>query len=55
MLYHQGLLAFYGLPSPQSLPEISTVVPSYPPEGVQYELQTLPVRPLIFSPAINQA
>ncbi|KAJ0978336.1 hypothetical protein J5N97_013810 [Dioscorea zingiberensis] len=41
----EGLLAFYGLPGPQSLPEISTVAPSYPPQGVQYEFETLPVDP----------
>ncbi|WOL00675.1 hypothetical protein Cni_G09388 [Canna indica] len=38
----QGLLAFYGLPLPHTISEIS-VAPSSRPEGMKYELQTLPV------------
>ncbi|XP_021855834.1 staphylococcal-like nuclease CAN2 isoform X2 [Spinacia oleracea] len=39
----EGLLAFYGLPLPHSLVELSTGVPSAHPDGVKYELHTLPV------------
>ncbi|WOL01894.1 hypothetical protein Cni_G10613 [Canna indica] len=38
----EGLLAFYGLPLPHTLSEIPAA-PSSRPEGVKYELQTLPV------------
>ncbi|KAG1339005.1 putative 38.1 kDa protein [Cocos nucifera] len=38
----EGLLTYYGLPLPHTLSEIS-VIPSSRPEGVKYELQTLPV------------
>ncbi|XP_072982022.1 uncharacterized 38.1 kDa protein-like [Typha latifolia] len=40
----EGLLAFYGLPSSQTLAQGSVIPPpSSRPEGVKYELQTLPV------------
>ncbi|KAH9608114.1 hypothetical protein KSS87_007314 [Heliosperma pusillum] len=39
----EGLLAFYGLSHPQTLVETSTGVPSSLPDGVKYELHTLPV------------
>nr|XP_011469960.1 PREDICTED: staphylococcal-like nuclease CAN2 isoform X1 [Fragaria vesca subsp. vesca] len=39
----EGLLAFYGLPLPQTLVQLSTGVPTSLPQGVQYEFQTLPV------------
>ncbi|KAK6929527.1 Staphylococcal nuclease (SNase-like), OB-fold, partial [Dillenia turbinata] len=39
----EGLLAFYGLPLPHTLVQVSTGVPTSLPQGVQYELQTLPV------------
>uniref|UniRef100_A0A5B7B9T7 Putative Ca(2+)-dependent nuclease family protein n=1 Tax=Davidia involucrata TaxID=16924 RepID=A0A5B7B9T7_DAVIN len=39
----EGLLAFYGLPLPHTLVEISTGVPPSRPIGVKFELQTLPV------------
>nr|XP_010921062.1 uncharacterized 38.1 kDa protein isoform X2 [Elaeis guineensis] len=38
----EGLLTYYDLPLPHTLSEIS-VIPSSRPEGVKYELQTLPV------------
>ncbi|PKA51873.1 putative 38.1 kDa protein [Apostasia shenzhenica] len=38
----EGLLAFYGLPLPQTTEEIFEVPPSWP-QGVKFELQTLPV------------
>ncbi|KAL2896208.1 Staphylococcal-like nuclease CAN2 [Bienertia sinuspersici] len=44
--HHQkadGLLAFYGLPHPDTLVELYTGVPSTLPNGVKYELHTLPV------------
>ncbi|XP_042461555.1 probable staphylococcal-like nuclease CAN1 [Zingiber officinale] len=40
----EGLLAYYGLPLPHTLPDAAPVVrPSSKPEGVKYELHTLPV------------
>ncbi|XP_059666808.1 staphylococcal-like nuclease CAN2 [Cornus florida] len=39
----EGLLAFYGLPLPQTLVELSSEVPTSLPEGLKFELQTLPV------------
>ncbi|KMT18853.1 hypothetical protein BVRB_2g029580 isoform A [Beta vulgaris subsp. vulgaris] len=39
----EGLLAFYGLPLPHTLVELSTGAPSTLPNGVKYELHTLPV------------
>ncbi|XP_052201018.1 staphylococcal-like nuclease CAN2 isoform X2 [Diospyros lotus] len=39
----EGLLAFYGLPLPDSLVELSAGAPSSLPEGLKFELQTLPV------------
>ncbi|KAK9683668.1 hypothetical protein RND81_10G157700 [Saponaria officinalis] len=39
----EGLLAFYGLPHPDTLVEISSGAPSSLPDGVKYELHTLPV------------
>lgn len=39
----EGLLAFYNLPLPHTLVELSTGVPSTFPQGVKYELHTLPV------------
>lgn len=39
----EGLLVYYGLPLPQNLVEISAGFPSLPPEGVKFELLTLPV------------
>ncbi|KAK6932953.1 Staphylococcal nuclease (SNase-like), OB-fold [Dillenia turbinata] len=39
----EGLLAFYGLPLPHTLVQFSTGVPTSLPQGVLYELQTLPV------------
>lgn len=39
----EGLLAFYGLPLPHSLVELSAGVPQSRPEGLKFELQTLPV------------
>lgn len=41
----QGLLAFYGLPLPHMLVEISAHVPVSLPHGVQFQFQTLPVNP----------
>lgn len=38
-----GLLEFYGLPHPHTLVEPSTGVPSSMPNGVKFELHTLPV------------
>lgn len=43
MIYVKGLLAFYGLPLPHTLIQLSTGVPTSLPQGVQYEFQTLPV------------
>ncbi|KAJ9128644.1 hypothetical protein P3X46_034659 [Hevea brasiliensis] len=39
----EGLLAFYGLPLPHTLVPLSTGEPTSLPEGVKFELQTLPV------------
>ncbi|KAK9683666.1 hypothetical protein RND81_10G157600 [Saponaria officinalis] len=39
----EGLLAFYGLPHPDTLIETSSGAPSSLPDGVKYELHTLPV------------
>ncbi|XP_057476400.1 staphylococcal-like nuclease CAN2 [Actinidia eriantha] len=39
----EGLLAFYGLPLPHTLVELSTGAPTSLPEGLKFELQTLPV------------
>ncbi|KAJ8764019.1 hypothetical protein K2173_004900 [Erythroxylum novogranatense] len=39
----EGLLAFYGLPLPHTLLEPSGGVPTSLPQGVKFELQTLPV------------
>ncbi|KAL3630546.1 arginine permease [Castilleja foliolosa] len=39
----EGLLAFYGLPSPHSLVDLTTGAPSSQPHGLKFELHTLPV------------
>ncbi|THG09683.1 staphylococcal-like nuclease CAN2 [Camellia sinensis] len=39
----EGLLTFYGLPLPHTLVELSAGPPTSLPEGLQFELQTLPV------------
>ncbi|XP_028782253.1 staphylococcal-like nuclease CAN2 isoform X2 [Neltuma alba] len=39
----EGLLAFYGLPQPHDLVEATFKPPTSLPEGVQFELHTLPV------------
>uniref|UniRef100_A0A2P2KIT1 Uncharacterized protein MANES_07G136500 n=2 Tax=Rhizophora mucronata TaxID=61149 RepID=A0A2P2KIT1_RHIMU len=39
----EGLLAFYGLPLPHTLVALSTAAPTTLPEGVEFELHTLPV------------
>ncbi|KAG4128041.1 hypothetical protein ERO13_D10G252700v2 [Gossypium hirsutum] len=39
----EGLLEFYDLPRPSILEEISTGVPTRLPEGVKFEMRTLPV------------
>lgn len=39
----EGLLAFYGLPLPHALVELSAGVPTSLPQGVKFELLTLPV------------
>ncbi|CAB4271028.1 unnamed protein product [Prunus armeniaca] len=39
----QGLLAFYGLPHPNTLVQVSAGVPTSLPQGVKFEFQTLPV------------
>ncbi|KAH7510528.1 hypothetical protein FEM48_ZijujUnG0118000 [Ziziphus jujuba var. spinosa] len=39
----EGLLAFYGLPLPHTLVEHSAGIPTSLPEGVKFELLTLPV------------
>jgi endonuclease YncB( thermonuclease family) len=39
----EGLLAFYGLPLPHTLVELSTELPTSRPHGLKFELQTLPV------------
>lgn len=42
----QGLLAFYGLPLPHTLVELTDGTPPSHPQGLRFELQTLPVRKL---------
>ncbi|KAM7270710.1 hypothetical protein ACFE04_029924 [Oxalis oulophora] len=39
----EGLLAFYGLPLPHTLVQVTVGVPTSLPEGVKFELHTLPV------------
>lgn len=39
----EGLLAFYGLPHPHALVQLSAGEPTSLPQGVQFEFQTLPV------------
>ncbi|GFQ06999.1 staphylococcal-like nuclease can2 [Phtheirospermum japonicum] len=39
----EGLLAFYGLPLPHSLVDLTTGAPSYEPHRLKFELHTLPV------------
>ncbi|KAI4306907.1 hypothetical protein L6164_030147 [Bauhinia variegata] len=39
----EGLLAFYGLPQPHTLVQVTVKPPTPLPEGVTHELQTLPV------------
>ncbi|EFH52611.1 can [Arabidopsis lyrata subsp. lyrata] len=39
----EGLLSFYGLPSPHNLVEVPTESPVSLPKGVRFELKTLPV------------
>ncbi|GLT92900.1 hypothetical protein SLE2022_107120 [Rubroshorea leprosula] len=39
----EGLLAFYGLPLPHTLIQLSAEIPTSLPEGIQFELHTLPV------------
>ncbi|KAL3622901.1 arginine transporter Can1 [Castilleja foliolosa] len=39
----EGLLAFYGLPSPHSLVDLTTGAPSSQPHGLKLELHTLPI------------
>ena len=39
----QGLLAFYGLPHPHALAQVTAGAPTSLPQGVKFELQTLPV------------
>ncbi|PIN00966.1 Micrococcal nuclease [Handroanthus impetiginosus] len=39
----EGLLAFYGLPLPHTLVELTNGVPSSKPQGLKFELHTLPV------------
>ncbi|KAJ4720154.1 staphylococcal-like nuclease CAN2 [Melia azedarach] len=39
----EGLLDFYGLPLPDTMVQVSTGVPTKLPEGVKFEMQTLPV------------
>ncbi|XP_061351715.1 staphylococcal-like nuclease CAN2 [Gastrolobium bilobum] len=39
----EGLLAFYGLPLPHTLEEVVVQIPTSLPDGVQYEMHTLPV------------
>ncbi|KAF3450081.1 hypothetical protein FNV43_RR06161 [Rhamnella rubrinervis] len=39
----EGLLAFYGLPLPETLVELSAGVPTSLPEKVKFEMQSLPV------------
>jgi len=44
LLHLQGLLAFYGLPPPHTLVQGTAQAPSSLPDGVQFEMHTLPVR-----------
>ncbi|KAK7320568.1 hypothetical protein VNO77_30172 [Canavalia gladiata] len=39
----EGLLAFYGLPLPHTLVEVTVQPPTSLPDGVQFEMHTLPV------------
>jgi hypothetical protein len=39
----QGLLAFYGLQLPHTLAQVSAGGPTSLPQGVKFEMQTLPV------------
>ncbi|KAJ6718126.1 EBNA2 BINDING PROTEIN P100 [Salix purpurea] len=39
----EGLLAFYGLPHPHALAHVTAGAPTSLPQGVKFELQTLPV------------
>ncbi|KAJ1426316.1 nuclease [Sesbania bispinosa] len=39
----EGLLSFYGLPLPHTLVEVAVQPPTSLPDGVQYEMHTLPV------------
>ncbi|KAB5538641.1 hypothetical protein DKX38_016174 [Salix brachista] len=39
----EGLLAFYGLPHPHALAQVTAGAPTSLPQGVKFELQTLPV------------
>jgi endonuclease YncB( thermonuclease family) len=41
----EGLLAFYGLPLPHNLVQVTAGVPTSLPEGVMFEMHTLPVDP----------
>lgn len=40
----KGLLAFYGLPLPHSLVELTNGAPPSRPQGLKFELHTIPVR-----------
>ncbi|XP_047978882.1 staphylococcal-like nuclease CAN2 [Salvia hispanica] len=41
----EGLLAYYGLPLPHSLVELTTWAPPSEPQGLMFELHTIPVDP----------
>ncbi|KAL1559403.1 arginine permease [Salvia divinorum] len=41
----EGLLAFYGLPLPHTLVELTTGAPPSQPQGLKFELHTIPVDP----------
>lgn len=43
----QGFLGFYGLPLPDTLVEFTAEVPTTLPEGVKFEMQTLPVSTIL--------
>ncbi|KAK7857916.1 staphylococcal-like nuclease can2 [Quercus suber] len=45
----EGLLAFYGLPLPHTLVQLTAGAPTSLPAGVKYEFQTFPVRTTLFS------
>ncbi|KAK4760016.1 hypothetical protein SAY87_023147 [Trapa incisa] len=45
----EGLLAFYGLPLPHMLVEMSAHVPLSLPQGVLFQLRTLPVDPRLIT------